>query len=241
MLLNHHPDICVRKLSIGAEGAPLLVIDNLVSDPDRLARKAARSQFVGQSSMFPGIRAQAPPSYESFLETTLKPLLPECFGLEPGRFVFPMCHFSLVTLPPGKLQFLQRVPHIDSVSGSGLATVHYLFRGDWGGTSFYRHRRSGFEYVDEGRREEYFRCLEGESRGSDVPNAGYIDEDTTLFKRIAKVEGVFNRMVVYRRNSLHSGSIDNAHIPPADPLTGRLSINTFIDVVPDAKQARHEL
>jgi hypothetical protein len=109
--------------------------------------------------------------------------------------------------------------------------VHYLFHADWGGTAFYRHRRTGFERIDEQRRKEYFSRLEQESRGSDVAD-GYIDEDTALFERIAKVEGVFNRMVVYRRNSLHSGSIDNARVPPADPVTGRLSINTFIDVVP---------
>ncbi|HYM85195.1 MAG TPA: DUF6445 family protein [Pseudoxanthomonas sp.] len=229
MFLNPHSDIRISKLSIGAEGAPLLVVDNLVSDPDRLVRKATCSHFVGQTSMFPGIRARAPLSYQYFLEKTLNPLLADCFGLQPGRFVFPMCHFSMVTMPPEKLAFLQRVPHVDSLRADGLATVHYLFRGDWGGTSFYRHRRSGFEYIDEQRRDSYFRCLEQE--GGEVLDEGYIGEDTALFERIAKVEGMFNRMVVYRRNSLHSGSIDNARVPPADPMTGRLSINTFIDVV----------
>ena len=231
MFLNPHPDIRISRLSIGAEGAPLLIVDNLVSDPDRLVRKAARSRFVGQTSMFPGIRAPAPLSYQRFLETVLNPLLAECFGLQPGRFVFPMCHFSLVTQPPEKLVFLQRVPHVDSLRSDGLATVHYLFHADWGGTAFYRHRRTGFETIDEQRRNEYFGSLQEESVGSDVAD-GYIDQDTMLFERVAKVEGVFNRMVVYRRNSLHSGSIDNARIPPADPVSGRLSINTFIDVAP---------
>ncbi|MEP6908210.1 MAG: DUF6445 family protein [Pseudoxanthomonas sp.] len=231
MLLNPHPDIRVSRRSIGAEGAPLLVIDALVSDPERLVRKAARSQFVGQSSMFPGIRARAPQSYQQFLEAVLNPLLADCFGLRPGRFVFPMCHFSLVTQPPEKLVFLQRVPHVDSVHADGLATVHYLFHGPWGGTAFYRHRRSGFETIDQSRRDSYFRCLEQESRDSHATGDGYIDDDTALFQRVAHVDGVFNRMVVYRRNSLHSGRIDNASIPPADPLTGRLSLNTFIDVV----------
>ena len=232
MLLSRHPDIRVSRLAIGEEKAPLLVIDNLVSDPERLVRKAARSDFVAQRSMFPGIRARAPFSYGHFLESILNPFLLECFGLEPGRFVFPMCHYSLVTLAPEKLAFLQRVPHIDSVSGNGLATVHYLFHGDWGGTAFYRHRWTGFEYVDERRKDEYFHRLEHENQGAEAPGAGYIDRDTALFERIAKVDGVFNRIVVYRRNSLHSGRIDNARIPPADAVAGRLSINTFIDVVP---------
>lgn len=230
MLLTRHPDIRIAKRSIGHEGAPLLIIDNLVSDPDRLVRKATTSHFVKQASMFPGVRAPAPLSYQQFLETVLSPLLDEFFGLTPGRFSFPMCHFSLVTKPPGKLAFLQRVPHIDSVRGDGLATVHYLFRGDWGGTAFYRHRQSGFEYIDERRHAAYFDCLAQESRREDAAGAGYIDEDTALFQRIADVDGVFNRMIVYRRNSLHSGRIDNARMPPCDPVDGRLSINCFIDL-----------
>jgi hypothetical protein len=231
MQLTRHPDIRISQRTIGEEGAPLLVIDNLVSDPDRLVRKASSSHFLKQPTMFPGIRAPAPLSYQQFLQDLLNPLLQKCFGLEPARFVFPMCHFSLVTQAPQELAFLQRVPHIDSVRGDGLATVHYLFRGNWGGTAFYRHRKSGFEYIDEKRHRAYFDCLAHESLHDDATGAGYIDEDTALFQRIADVEGVFNRMVVYRRNSLHSGRIDNTQVPPADPVTGRLSINSFIDLV----------
>ena len=231
MLLNRHAEMRITRHALGNEGAPLLVIDNFVADPERLVRKAARSTFGRQASMFPGIRARAPISYESFLESTLKPLLPEFFGIQPGRFVYPLCHYSLVTTPPERLVFLQQVPHIDSVDSQGLATVHYLFHGDWGGTAFYRHRRTGFEYVDEKRRETYFQSLGQERISSDMRDAGYIDDDTALFERIAKVDGVFNRMLVYRRNSLHSGSIDNTRIPPANVEAGRLSINTFIDVV----------
>lgn len=230
MLLTPHPEMRIARRTIGLEGAPLLVIDNLVSNPDRLVRRAVVSHFVKQTSMFPGIRAPAPLSYQQFLETTLNPLLQECFGLAPGRFLFPMCHYSLVTQPAEKLAFLQRVPHIDSVRADGLATVHYLFRGDWGGTAFYRHRHSGFEYIDESRHAAYFECLAQESRRDDAAGAGYIDEDTALFQRIADVDGVFNRIVVYRRNSLHSGRIDNARVPPPDPIGGRLSINSFIDL-----------
>ena len=232
MILDFHPDIRIQRLSLGNEGAPLLVIDSLVADPERLVRKAARSAFAPQGAFFPGIRARAPGSYEYFLERLIRPLLGEFFGLPPGaRLSFPMCHYSLVTQAPEKLLFLQRVPHIDSVAGNGLATVHYLFHGDWGGTAFYRHRSTGYEYVDETRRDTYFTRLEQESRSADAPATGYIAGDTALFEQIGRVDGVYNRMAVYRRNSLHSGSIDGDRIPPADPLNGRLSINSFIDVL----------
>jgi hypothetical protein len=38
-------------------------------------------------------------------------------------------------------------------------------------------------------------------------------------------------MLVYRRNSLHSGCIE-ASVPDPNPSTGRLSINSFIDWAP---------
>nr|WP_238345968.1 DUF6445 family protein [Luteimonas saliphila] len=230
-MIQTHPGLRLQARRIGVEGAPLLVIDQAVADPDRLVRKAARGHFTAQGAMFPGLRIRAPLSYEVFLEQLIRPLLAEHFGLPArARFAFPMCHYSLVTLPPERLAFLQRVPHIDSVQGNGLATVHYLFRADWGGTAFYRHRATGFESVDESRSLAYFSALEQESGREDATD-GYIRGDSPLFERVDAVEGVFNRLVVYRRNSLHSGDIDNARIPPADALTGRLSINSFIDVV----------
>lgn len=232
MLIDVHPGLRLQTGRIGAEGAPLLVVDQLVADPERLVRKATRLDFSRQGAFFPGIRARAPASYEVFLERLVRPLLVDFFGLQPGRLRFPTCHYSLITQPPEQLVFLQRIPHIDSASHQGLASVHYLFRGNWGGTAFYRHRATGFEYVDEQRHDSYYRQLELESRGPDAPGPGYIGEDTPMFERIGKVDGVFNRLVMYRRNSLHSATIDNFAVPPADPLSGRLSINTFIDVIP---------
>ncbi|HET8555394.1 MAG TPA: DUF6445 family protein [Rhodanobacteraceae bacterium] len=232
MLIERHADIRIEKRILGDEGAVLLVIDNLVADPERLSQRAARRPFNIRSEHFPGVRARAPAMYEHFLESVLKPLLPEHFGIQPTRFAFPMCHYSLVATPPEELRFLQRVPHIDSVDGSGLATVHYLFHGSWGGTAFYRHRDTGFEYVDKARWKTYFRRLEAESRGSEALAPGYINGTTALFEQVARVDAVFNRMLVYRRNSLHSACIDDGHVPPPDPQGGRLSINTFIDVMP---------
>jgi hypothetical protein len=236
MLIERHAGIRIEKRRFGSEAAPLLVIDNLVADPERLVSRAVCRSFNASSEYFPGPRTRAPAMYEHFLESVLNPLLPEHFGIRPGRFRFSMCHYSLLSTPPERLRFLQRVPHIDSVGGDGLATVHYLFRGPWDGTAFYRHRRTGFEHIDQPRRETYFRQLEAESQGSDAPPPGYINGSTALFEQTAKVNAVFNRLIVYRRNSLHSACIDDRHVPPPDPLAGRLSINTFIDVVQEPVQ-----
>lgn len=232
MLIQPHPGLRMQAHRIGAECAPLLVIDQAVADPDRLVHKAGRGHFTPHGALFPGLRIRAPLYYEVFLEKLLRPLLAAHFGL-PGqaRMAFPMCHYSLVSLPPERLNFLQRVPHVDSVQANGLATVHYLFRGDWGGTAFYRHRATGFEVVDEARSGPYFDRLREEAQQADAVGPGYINGDSPLFERVHSVDGVFNRMLVYRRNSLHSGNIDSARVPPADVQAGRLSINSFIDVL----------
>lgn len=222
----------IRKLSIGAEKAPLLVVDNFAGNPEELIEQATTRHFERVSSFFPGIRAKAPLPYQRFVVERLQDLLLDFFELEGRSIRFTMCHYSLVTTPPGKLALLQRIPHFDSLESRGLASIHYLFRDGYGGTAFYRHRKTGFEYIDESRQDAYFRALEEENGGPNMPEPGYINGDTPLFEQVARQDGVFNRLLVYRRNSLHSGCIERDFVPDRDPRTGRLSINSFIDAVP---------
>ncbi|MBM0105441.1 hypothetical protein JM946_11815 [Steroidobacter sp. S1-65] len=229
MILELHPDIRIERLAIGREQAPLLVIDNFVAEPERLVSRAAKTQFGPGGRFYPGIRAKAPPSYEHFLATRLRPLLAEHFGMVCESLRLSMCHYSLVTTPPAELSLPQRLPHVDSFAPEGVATIHYLFKQNLGGTAFYRHRATGYEYLDESRRPAYSQALEAECGGLDRPAAEYINGDTAIFEQVARAESVFNRMLVYRRNSLHSGSIDRSFVPNPDPRTGRLSINSFID------------
>ncbi|HEY0685013.1 MAG TPA: DUF6445 family protein [Steroidobacter sp.] len=229
MILELHPDIRIEKLTIGREGAPLLVIDNFVAEPDRLVSRAAKAPFASGGRYYPGIRAKAPPSYENFLATRLQPLLSQYFGINSASLRLSMCHFSLVTTPAAQLTLPQCLPHVDSFAPEGVATIHYLFKENLGGTAFYRHRATGYEYLDESRRPTYSRTLEAECSGPARPIGEYINGDTPIFEQVARAESVFNRMLVYRRNSLHSGSIDRAFIPDANPRTGRLSINSFVD------------
>ena len=219
----------VRKLILGAEQAPLLVIDDAAPNADDLVELAAEQTFTAQGRYYPGTRCVAPPRYQQFLLTAFRDALLDCLGVSGGSLRLSMCHYSLVTTPAEQLAPLQRIPHVDSLSKQGLATIHYLFKTDLGGTAFYRHRQTGFESLDESRNPTYARCLQAESLGPHAPGAGYINGDTPLFEQIAKQEGVFNRMLVYRRNVLHSGCIGADFVPDANPRTGRLSINSFID------------
>ena len=232
MQLKLSPDARITRLSIGSERAPLLVIDNFVSRPDELIQWAATKLFTDTGRSFPGIRARAPLTYRKFIQDELRDVLADFFWLEGRSVQFPMSHYSLVTTRPENLEMVQRIPHVDSVRGNGLASVHYLFRESYGGTAFYRHRATGFEYVDESRQKAYFSTLQDELQGPDRPAPEYINGDTPLFEQIAKQDGVFNRILFYRRNSLHSGCIDKDFVPAVDLRGGRLSINCFLDLVP---------
>ena len=228
MTLTAHPGFAVQKLTIGREQAPLLIVDNLVADADALVELAAGKLFGDVASYYPGIRAKAPLSYQQFVLKQLGQTFSDTFGSAGRSFRFTACYFSLVTKPPETLSHLQCIPHIDSVQGTELAFVHYLFKSDHGGTAFYRHRSTGFEVVTQQRKLEYFEAVEAERVGPDKPAMGYISGNTALYEQIRSEAGVFNRMLVYRRNSLHSGSIAIPSAIDPNPRTGRLSINGFL-------------
>lgn len=218
----------VQKHTIGHEQAPLLVIDNLVDDPEALVELATGKKYGDVTSYYPGVRAKAPLGYQQSILEKMRGLFGETFGVAAGTLRFTACYFSLVTTPPEKLAHLQCIPHIDSVLGNELAFIHYLFKRDLGGTAFYRHRSTGFEAITEGRKIEYFRTVEAEKTGPNKPPLGYISGSTALYEQTHSEAGVFNRLLVYRRNSLHSGSISSAAAISSDPRTGRLSINGFL-------------
>jgi hypothetical protein len=228
MTLALHPDLHVQKLTIGREQAPLLVFDNLVAEAGQLVEIAAAKPYGGVESYYPGIRAKTPLTYQQFVLENLRDLFVEYFGLAGRSLRFTACHFSLVTTPPEKLAHLQRIPHIDSLNGNELAFIHYLFTRDMGGTAFYRHRSTGFEVIDQARRDQYYSAVEEEKNGPNKPAQGYIGGDTALYEQICWQDGVFNRMLVYRRNSLHTARFGSEFVTDPNPRIGRLSINGFI-------------
>lgn len=225
----------ITTLSIGNEQSPLLIVDNFIAEPEALLADAGQQHFVANSPYYPGVRAPAPLSYQQVLLQSLTPLLREVFALPAGALSFSVCHYSLVTTPPAQLKLLQRIPHFDTTEKHALAAVHYLFHGDQGGTAFYRHRKTGFETIDNSRAPTYFAALEAENDGPNIPgrDAGYIAGDTPLFSQIAAAEGIFNRLIIYRRHALHSGIIPPGASLSADPAQGRLTISSFIDLQPE--------
>jgi uncharacterized protein DUF6445 len=228
MSFARHRDFSIQRLTIGAERAPLMVIDNALADADALVRMAATKMFGDVTSYYPGVRAKVPLTFQKFVLDELREEFVGLFGMDRASLRFTACHFSLVTTPAEKLGHLQRIPHIDSVTSSELAFILYLFKTDLGGTSFYRHRKSGFEVVDETRFPGYSAIVEAEREAVLRGPPAYINGSNDFYEEVGRQEGVFNRMLIYRRTSLHSGNIRPNFVPVTDPRKGRLSVNGFI-------------
>jgi Family of unknown function (DUF6445) len=229
MQLSLSSNLTTSVYQFGEEQSPLMVVDNFLQDAELLVDDACRQQFIQNSPLYPGIRAPAPINFQSLLLNTLSRQFKQVFDLRGSKLILSLCQYSLVTMPADQLKLLQRIPHFDSTKRDELAAVFYLFKEDLGGTSFYRHNKTGYEYIDDARRIPYFKSLESENDSNNIPQQGYINGDTVLFKRIGEQKGVFNRLIVYRRQNLHSGSISPGFVPDTDPRKGRLTVNIFID------------
>lgn len=239
--LQLHLALQLSALRFGAERTPVLIADQFVAAPQQLVDAASRCQFVANSPFYPGVRAEAPPAYRQLLLGPLAQTLIEFFQLPASQLRLSVCHFSLITTPPEQLKLLQRIPHFDTTTEHALAAVHYLFaptqnalaQHSASGTAFYRHRKTGFERITPERELAYYRALESENDGPNLPkaDAGYMQGSTALFEQIGAVHGRFNRIVFYPRHLLHNGIITPDTLLSPDPRQGRLTISSFIDCV----------
>lgn len=223
----------IRQLRIGDEATPLLIIDDLVTDPDWLIHAAEQgSTFqTDPANFYPGIRKSAPPLYLQALQTALLPLLQAVFNPQANRLHSLQSAFSLSTTPASQLRPIQMLPHLDTTTPAQLAMVHYLCGPHHGGTSFYRHRQSGFERINAERLAGYSAKLKAEAQAAQLHlQPGYIDGDTALFQRIFQVDAKLNRAIIYPGNLLHSGDIRETSDLSANPRQGRLTISSFLQL-----------
>lgn len=226
--------------SVGHEQKSLIIIDEFVNKPDLLVGYAAcaeNGQFDQQKSdYYPGMRKPAPQAYLALFKTLL-PLLKSTYGLNHVKQVdVIMSAFSLASTPINQLRPIQMLPHFDSPAENQFAVVHYLCEPEHGGTSFYRHRGSGYESISIDRLNAYRNEIKQQAIAEKLHlNPQYINGDTPLFERTYLLEAKMNRTVIYPSNLLHSGNIRSDIELSNDPEQGRLTISSFI-VVSEGKK-----
>jgi len=227
----------ISSIIMGNEQIPLLVIDNLFINPEQLINVACSSEskehhFQQQSSdHYPGIRKVAPPNYHNQL-SQLFSLFKATFAItSASQADIIMSAFSITTTPEAQLRPIQMLPHFDSPVDNQLAMVHYLCDHQHGGTSWYRHKLSGFERITTTRHAAYRQQIKQQAIAEKLhEKPKYIEGDTDLFTQIHTVEAKMNRAVIYPSNALHSGNIRPELGLMSDPQQGRLTISSFISI-----------
>lgn len=224
---TENPDVSIRF--IGAHYRPVVVLDNAHPHPQSLREIALGQDYAADpQNFYPGVRAPAPAEYAGFLAAQLERFMavfdPEASGARVATSLF-----SLPATPAEKLRPIQCVPHIDTHSAGHIAAVHYLC--EHSGTSFYRHRETGTEYVTGDTLPSYFARVKQQMMARRDEAPAYINGSNALFERIEQIPARVNRLIFYPANSLHAGDIRPEHLS-GDPRIGRLTINSFCVLAP---------
>jgi hypothetical protein len=213
---------------IGRGRHPILVVDDVTGDVGAIVEIAAALAPFPQNedSFYPGVRRyiakedEAAFAYAVRLLQMVGAFVVGAFGYD--SFDWTEASFSMVTTPPDRLTPPQRAPHFDSADPADLAVLHFL--SDTEGTAFYRHRLTGIEQVDDGNKDLLIR----HARPAALTASGYIHDSDRDYERIGHVEGVADRLIVYRGSLLHSGIIPPDAVLSDDPRQGRLTANLFV-------------
>ena len=222
-----HEKCQMRVDRIGTEGLPIIIIDNFLLDADQLVDyAAAAASFHRAAAMYPGVQAPVPAPYPLFAHFFTRRIIPEVFGFGSNDVIDCLCTFSMVTARPDQVGVRQRVPHTDFLDPNVVVILHYLFTNPHGGTSFYRHRRTGYETISKDRQAHYETVLTQELAAA--PPADFIAGDTPLFERIASYDAVFNRAIIYKSTFFHAATIGRDFSFDRNPRTGRLTANTTL-------------
>jgi Family of unknown function (DUF6445) len=213
----------------GTERQAVAVIDNYLPQPEKFIEAAAVGcPFEPMGPYYPGIRALCPDALLPDLLDPLEEVFKHSFGFQTKPSL-QECTFSLVTTKPTDLMPIQRLPHFDSLEEGRVAVLLFLGRShDNGGTAFYRQRSTGFESLNAARYKEFGTALSKEVGHFGMPEQDYVADDNPMYETLAVHEGRFNRMLVYKSATLHSGRIPKGFAFSADPRLGRLTVNAFL-------------
>jgi hypothetical protein len=226
-----NPNASVSSARVGACPITVTVADSVLLRPRLLAEFALGHEFVeDDSNLYPGVRARVPPEFSRPLHAWLSRTL-HCTGmLDEGCHIYDdASFFSIVNRSRATLLPLQRIPHYDSTDPGVFAAVIYLFDRAHSGTSFYRHRTTGYEKINVANQENYRTALNRNMKKLGPPAREYTNGSNDLFERTHSVESAFNRMVIYSGNVLHAGDIDGSLFDGNDNSQWRLTVTSLIN------------
>ncbi len=228
-----------RKLISGNQDC--VIIDDFLQDPHEMVEYAAH--HAGEFSMpergnYPGplfrVDGDAMTDIYLFIRSKMTRHFPFLRG-NMGLWTF----FSMATLQPQELSYLQRLCHTDPTSAPDrtcYAALLYLFENEsLGGTGFYHWREP--ELVLQAK------AIERENPGKSLAflqkhfptyrkPACYMTGSNEIAELLCTIPARFNRLIFYSGMVPHSAAITAPELLSSDTRKGRLTLNIFADVMP---------
>jgi hypothetical protein len=152
-----NPNASVSSVSVGKCPVAVTVADDVLLRPQQLAEFGLGLEFAeDDSNLYPGVRARVPAEFSRPFHAWLTRALHRTGVLEESSYIHDdASFFSIVNKSRANLLPLQRIPHYDSSDPRVFAAVIYLFDRANSGTSFYRHRTTGYEKIGADNEENY--------------------------------------------------------------------------------------
>jgi hypothetical protein len=226
-----NPNATVSSVRVGKRPIAVTVADSVLLHPRRLAEFGLGQKFVeDDGNLYPGVRARVPAEFSRPFHAWLNRTL-HCTGvLEESCHIYDdVSFFSIVSKRRENLLPLQRIPHYDSTDPRVFAAVIYLFDRANSGTSFYRHRTTGYERIGADNEDNYKIGLNRNMKNLGPPAREYTNGSNALFERTHSVDSAFNRIVIYSGNVLHAADIDGSLFNENDDSQWRLTVTSLIN------------
>jgi hypothetical protein len=218
---------------VGSERTPIITIDNAMVNIDDFSELALRTQFeFDQKTFYPGVRASIDDYCINDVVLALIPQLRAIYQVPDNlrSVTFNTC-FSLISSQPDTLHHLQRIPHFDTPKACHFAVLLYMSDGDYGSTAIFNHIPTGYERISENRVDDYFNRANQYFEQYGQPKAEYVTKSDDHFDIVYEIPYLKNRLVIYPGNLLHSTLVQANSDIDANPATGRLTTNLFIEFV----------
>jgi len=200
---------------------PVVVVDNVYANPHSVYALASQLTFHHRNGNYPGHMASISLSLEP-----LKKLIIETCATELGHLLGPNRYyrdhvFAIIDDDPNSLNPRQRQPHYDDFCDA--AGVIYLTKPEFcaGGTSFWRHRRTGLVRIPDSLEDEWAAEAIIATRSSTIeslirncldeampdPGQGFPSKQTKWWKPELLVPMKWNRLVIYDSRLFHTPDV----------------------------------
>jgi hypothetical protein len=225
---NHHAEATLAH--IGRRGIGVCRIDNVLHDPEGVAARGfAQAYTEDRSNLYPGMRAPMPERFSTAFRAWLTPILQHNGLLKHDQGIHrDESFFSVVTTASTELLPIQSIPHYDSTDPNLIAAVIYLCDTRFSGTSFYRHRKTGYEEITQENQKNYQLSLDSDMRIHGIPKKEYVNGDGVLFEAIFSNALKFNSAIIYPSRILHAANIPRQFSPPKDKSEWRLTVTALL-------------